>query len=90
MYTGGFYIRKTDLLNESKEFYLGKDIRGYLLPSKEVLDIDTEEDKHYFEFLIYQRETSGYLFLIFPMITTHIRDRIRIAFFLCCQHDNLR
>ena len=52
MYTGGFYIRKTELLNESKGFYLGKDIRGYLLPSKEALDIDTEEDICYFEYLI--------------------------------------
>ena len=52
-YTGGFYIRKTELLNESKGFYLGEDIRGYLLPSEyEALDIDTEEDMLYFEFLI--------------------------------------
>lgn len=55
MYTGGFYIRKTELLNESKGFYLGEDIRGYLLPSEEALDIDTEGDLHYFEFLISQR-----------------------------------
>ena len=52
MYTGGFYIRKTELLNEPEGFYLGNDIRGYLLPPKEALDIDTEIDMHYFEFFI--------------------------------------
>jgi len=31
---------------------LGEDIRGYLLPSEEALDIDTEEDMRYFEYLI--------------------------------------
>jgi len=52
MYTGGFYIRKTALLNESKGFYLGDDIRGYLLHDEEALDIDTVEDMKYFKFLI--------------------------------------
>jgi CMP-N-acetylneuraminic acid synthetase len=52
MYTGGFYIRKTELLNEPDGFYLGSDIRGYLLMDEEVLDIDTEDDMRYFEFLV--------------------------------------
>ena len=52
VYTGGFYIRKTELLNESKGFYLGKDIRGYQIPSEESLDINTEEDIRYFEYLL--------------------------------------
>jgi CMP-N-acetylneuraminic acid synthetase len=52
MYTGGFYIRKTELLNELGGFYLGKDIRGYLLSPEETLDIDTEEDLRFFDFLI--------------------------------------
>lgn len=52
MYSGGFYIRKTELLKESKGFYLGNDIRGYLLSSEESLDINTEEDLGYFEYLI--------------------------------------
>ena len=50
--TGGFSIRKTKLLNESKRFYLGKDIRGYQLTSEESLDINTLEDMRYFEYLI--------------------------------------
>jgi len=52
MYTGGFYIRKTELLKNSGESYLGEDIRGYLLPSEETLDIDDEEDMEYFEYKI--------------------------------------
>jgi len=52
MYTGGFYIRKTELLKNSGEFYLGEDIRGYLLPHEETLDIDDEEDMEYFEYII--------------------------------------
>ncbi len=51
-YTGGFYIRKTEMLNELSGFYLGEDIRGYLLTADEALDIDSEEDMRYFEFLI--------------------------------------
>ena len=52
MLTGGFYIRKAELLNNSKGLYLGNDIRGYPLSFEEALDIDTEEDMRYFEYLV--------------------------------------
>ena len=52
MLTGGFYIRKAELLNNSKGLYLGNDIRGYPLSFEEALDIDTEEDMKYFEYLV--------------------------------------
>ena len=56
MLTGGFYIRKTELLDESKGLYLGKDIRGYSLSLEESLDIDTEEDMKYFEYLVLNKK----------------------------------
>jgi CMP-N,N'-diacetyllegionaminic acid synthase len=51
-YSGGFYIRKTELLQaESKSGYcLGSDVRGYVLSHEETLDIDVEEDLNYFEY----------------------------------------
>ena len=52
MLTGGFYIRNAELLNNSKGLYLGNDIRGYPLSFEEALDIDTEEDMRYFEYLV--------------------------------------
>lgn len=58
MYTGGFYIRKTKLLNGSDGLYLGEDIRGYLLTAEEMLDIDTEEDMQYFDFLIAKKRNE--------------------------------
>ena len=60
MYTGGFYIRKTELLNQPAGFYLGEDIRGYQLTAEESLDIDTEEDMQYFEFMTAQKNKSEY------------------------------
>jgi len=55
IYTGGLYIRKTELLEEQSVFYLGTDIRGFQLKADEALDIDTEEDMYYFEVLINKR-----------------------------------
>ena len=52
MSTGGFTIRRRKLFGNSDEFYLGNDIRGFLLPETEAIDIDTEEDLNYFRYLI--------------------------------------
>ena len=63
MYTGGFYIRKTELLDATGGFYLGKDIRGYILTAEEALDIDWEEDLRFFEFLISDKKNKNFNFL---------------------------
>jgi CMP-N-acetylneuraminic acid synthetase len=39
---------------------LGEDIRGYQLTAEESLDIDTEEDMQYFEFMTAQKNKSEY------------------------------
>jgi len=59
MYTGGFYIRKTELVGGPEGFYLGEDIRGYLVSSEEALDIDTKEDMNYLEFLITKKQNEA-------------------------------
>ena len=57
-HVGGFYIRKTELLNEPGGFYLGDDICSYLLMDEEVLDIDVEDDMWYFEFPISDKKNK--------------------------------
>ena len=52
MYTGGFYIRKAEILEKTEGFCLGDDIRGYLLPAEEAVDINAESDLAYFEYLV--------------------------------------
>ena len=61
MLTGGFYIRKAELLNESRGLYLGNDIRGYPLSLEEALDIDTEDDISYFKYLIEKKQNKKFM-----------------------------
>ena len=51
-YTGGFYIRKRDVLERGKGKGLGDDIRGYIISDDEALDIDYPLDLEYFRFLM--------------------------------------
>ena len=51
-YTGGFYIRNRNILQNGTGKGLGSDARGYVVSQKESLDIDYEQDLQYFRYLI--------------------------------------
>ena len=51
-YTGGFYIRKRNILKYHTGKGLGHDSRGYIVTEKESLDIDYPIDLEFFRFLM--------------------------------------
>jgi len=58
-YTGGFYIRRRDVLEKGKGKGLGKDVRGIVVDREEALDIDNMLDLEFFRFLINRREIKS-------------------------------
>lgn len=53
---GAIYVARCEWLRENRTF-VGKGTVPYVMPQDRSLDIDTEEDLHYFDFLIKERAT---------------------------------
>lgn len=51
-YTGGFYIRKSEIIRTGVDKGLGTDSRGFVVSDKEALDIDYPIDLEFFRYLM--------------------------------------